>query len=161
MHGERDTATRRLRYQRPDSDQTLAEALVEYYAANAGRILPPDELSPESAALFRSHDICHVIFGLDTSLADEALADTRTMLSCDVGLRRYTAYLTRDPHVREVFREAGYLRTLGVTVLCLPRVARAAFEALRVRKRWPWRPPAGYAERRLSDLRDEYGIRLV
>ncbi len=45
----------------------------------------PSALAPESAALFRRHDICHVIFGLDTTIADEAMADTRTMLSCDVG----------------------------------------------------------------------------
>jgi hypothetical protein len=30
-------------------------------------------LSDESAELFRSHDICHVIFGLDTTFADEAM----------------------------------------------------------------------------------------
>ena len=151
----------RHRYQQPDSEQTLAEGLSEYYAANAGRILPPDDLALESAELFRSHDVCHVIFGLDTSLADEALADARTMLSCDVGARRYAAYLAQDTHVQDVFREAGYLRTAWATVLSLPRIARAAFEALRMRKRWPWRPPAGYAERSLSDLRREYGIRLV
>jgi len=34
-----------------------------------------------AAALFRSHDICHVIFGLDTVLADEVMADLRTPLS--------------------------------------------------------------------------------
>src|SRR5438270_10363234 len=46
-----------------------------------------------SAELFRSHDVCHVIFGLDTTFADEALVDARTLLSCDAGVRKYARYL--------------------------------------------------------------------
>jgi hypothetical protein len=46
----------------------------------------------ESAEPFRSHDICHVIFGLDTTFADEAMVDTRTLLSCDVGVRKYVRW---------------------------------------------------------------------
>src|SRR5690242_5209262 len=75
------------------SQQTLAEALDEYYRANADVVSRPASLPAESAALFRSHDVCHVIFGVDTTLADETIADTRTLLSCDVGWKRYSAYL--------------------------------------------------------------------
>ena len=77
--GERSHRVR-ARYQAQDSHQTLLEALDEYYARNLGRVRRPSELAPESAALFRSHDLCHVIFGLDTTLADEAMADVRNML---------------------------------------------------------------------------------
>src|SRR5579872_961659 len=85
------------RYRRQDSSQTLAEGLEEYYARNVGRVARPETLAPGSAELFRSHDLCHVIFGLDTTLGDEGMADIRTLLSCDVGWRRYAEYLTRDP----------------------------------------------------------------
>jgi hypothetical protein len=68
---------------------SLAEGLMEYYAANTGKVLRPSDLSEESAELFRSHDMCHVIFGLDTTFPDEAIVDTRTLLSCDVGVRKY------------------------------------------------------------------------
>ena len=64
----------RLGYQRQHSPQTLAEGLEEYYSANIGRVTRPNALPPESARLFRSHDMCHVIFGLNTAPADEALA---------------------------------------------------------------------------------------
>jgi hypothetical protein len=155
------TARRRLRYQQPDSPQTLAEGLAEYYAANVGRVTPPEALPPASAALFRSHDICHVIFGLDTTLADETLVDTRTLLSSDVGARAYAAYLNRDPQARALFRDAGWAAIAWTTVTCLPRIVRAGLEALRMRKRWPWVPPDGYAERSLAELRTEYGVRLI
>ncbi len=150
-----------LRYQRQDSTQTLADGLEEYYAANAGKVVRPDDLPPESVALFRSHDICHVVFGLDTTLDDEALADVRTLLSCDVGVRRYATYLATDKQAQALFKELSYLRSAWVTILAVPRICRAAIEAFRMRKLWPWRPPEAFQERPLAELRREYGIHLV
>ena len=151
----------RCLYQAQDSTQTLAQGLAEYYAQNAGRVLPPEALTPESAELFRSHDICHVIFGLDTTLADEAMADTRTMLSCDVGLKRYAKYMTSNPDAKAIFREIGYLTALWGTVKVVPRMLRAVRERFRMTKRWPWCPPEEYQSRTLADLRREYGIRVI
>jgi hypothetical protein len=154
-------ATPRCRYQFQDSEQTLAEGLAEYYALNRGRVLPPEELASESAALFRSHDICHVIFGLDTTLFDEAMADTRTMLSCDVGWSRYARYLATNPDAKVVFKEVGHATVLWGTFRTAPRLLRALIESFRMSKRWPWIPPAEYHARTLRDLRREYGIRVV
>src|SRR5262245_52459125 len=53
-----------LGYQEQDSSQTLREGLAEYYRANPGIVTRPANLPAESVALFRSHDMCHVIFGL-------------------------------------------------------------------------------------------------
>jgi hypothetical protein len=150
-----------LSYQRQDSAQTLAEGLEEYYAANVGKVVRPRDLPPESVALFRSHDMCHVIFGLNTTLDDEALADMRTLFSCDVGLRRYYAYLTQDKQAKAIFKEFGYLKSALVTVLAIPRICSAAMEARRMVKRWPWQPPDTYLSRSLADLRREFGIRVM
>ena len=151
----------RCRYQAQDSRQTLAEGLAEYYACNAGRVLPPKALPAQSAELFRRHDICHVIFGLDTTLADEAMADTRTLLSCDVGWRRYAAYLASDPEAKAIFKEVGYLTVLWGTLRSVPRLLRAVAEAWRAPKRWPWDVPEAFQSRTLSDLRREFGIRVI
>jgi hypothetical protein len=151
----------RRRYQAQDSDQTLAEGLAEYYVQNRGRVLPPEALAPESAALFRSHDMCHVIFGLDTTLDDEGMADVRTLLSCDVGWRRYARYMTSDPEAKAIFRELGYAKAVWTTLRVIPRMLRAVSEAIRMRKRWPWIPPEEYQGRSLSDLRREFGIRVI
>lgn len=150
-----------LAYQDQDSRQTLAEGLAEYYAANRGRVTRPADLPPDSAALFRSHDMCHVIFGLDTSLADETLADTRTLFSCDVGMTRYVRYLRQDEQAKALFKELGWAKGVAITIACLPRILRAAVEARRMRRRWPWTPPDDYALRPLADLRREYGIRVI
>ena len=150
-----------LRYQQQASEQTLAEGLEEYYAANVGKVTRPRDLPAESVSLFLSHDICHVIFGLNTSLSDEALADVRTMLSSDVGLRRYAAYLTTDKQAQALFKELGYWRSVEVTLAAIPRICRAIAAGWRMKRRWPWSPPATYQDRSLAELRNEFGIRLV
>jgi hypothetical protein len=152
------SAPRRCRYQNQDPDMTLAEALAEYYAANTGRVLRPSDLSEECAGLFRSHDICHVIFGLDTTLADEAMADTRTLLSCDVGVRKYGRYLAANPEAKAIFKEIGYLKCIWITVLAVPRILRATWEAGKMPEKWPWMPPPAFQNRMVSDLRSEFGI---
>ncbi|HEY2070451.1 MAG TPA: hypothetical protein VGG48_12915 [Rhizomicrobium sp.] len=154
-------ARTRHRYQLQDSRQTLAEGLAEYYAVNAGWVTRPSDLPAESVALFRSHDMCHVIFGLDTTLADETMADTRTLLSCDVGLRRYIRYLSSDQQAKALFAELGWARAVWATITTLPRIVRAMIEAWRMPKRWPWTPPQFYLARTLADLRGEYRIRIV
>ena len=153
------TATQH-RYQEQDSPLTLAEGLEEYYRVNAGIVSRPASLPPASAALFRSHDMCHVIFGLDTTLADETLADTRTLLSCDVGWKVYTSYIN-DPLAKAVFKELGVLRTVGVTLRSIPRIIRAWRARKRMTKKWPWVPPEGFQTRTLADLRKEFGIRVM
>ena len=151
----------RCAYQEQHSRQTLAEGLAEYYAVNGARISRPASLPPQSRALFRNHDVCHVIFGLDTTLADEGMADVRTLLSCDVGWRRYARYMTSDPEAKAIFKELGYARAVWATLVVVPRLLRAVWEAWRTPRRWPWETPPGYFERPLADLRREYGIRLI
>ena len=152
---------RPLHYREQDSRQTLAEALAEYYAANEGIIARPADLPSDSAALFKSHDMCHVIFGLDTTLADEAMADTRTMLSCDVGAAKYALYLGADPQARKILKEVGLAGFLLGTVRAVPRMLRAVVEAFRMKKKWPWEPPDSFQFRPLGELRREFGIRVI
>lgn len=152
---------RRLRYQAQDCSLTLAQGLAEYYGANVGRVTPPEALNAASEALFARHDICHVIFGLDTTIADEAMVDTRAMLSCDVGFQAYADHLRTNPDVKAVFRETGYLKSFWTTLLTVPRLIRAWNQASRMHRKWPWTPPAGYLRRTLADLRAEFGIRVI
>jgi hypothetical protein len=147
-------------YQVQDSQQTLAEGLEEYYRVNLEVVARPVTLSSESAALFRSHDICHVIFGLDTTLADETMADTRTLLSCDVGWKKYTSYIN-DPLAQAVLKALGIWKTVFVTLRTIPRILRAIVETRRMKKKWPWVPPDSFQKRTLADLRSEFGIRVM
>lgn len=156
-----DASLARHAYQEQNSRQTLAEGLEEYYRVNQGVVARPASLPPESMALFKSHDMCHVIFGLGTTIADETLADTRTLLSCDVGWKRYALYLRTDAQAKALFKEFGMRRAMLATLRSLPRIVRALRESRRMTKKWPWVPPPAYLLRTLDDLRREYGVRII
>lgn len=151
----------RAAYQDPASRQTLADGLAEYYAVNAGRITRPEDLPPESAALFRSHDLCHVIFGLSTSLDDETVADIRTVIGTDVGWGRYLRYLATDQQAKALLAELGWGAAALATLRVLARVAPALAQRLRAPRPWPWSPPAAFMDRPLAELRREFGIRPI
>jgi len=155
-----DDRAPRFDYQRQDSTLTLAQGLDEYYRGHPD-LIRPEGISPEGAELFRHHDICHVIFGLDTTMADEAMADFRTVLSTDVGLRRYLRYVRTNKEAQQIFEEIGYLGALGATLRAIPRLFRALTESLRSRRRWPWHPPERYLGKPLGSLRATYRIRVI
>jgi hypothetical protein len=48
-----------------------------------------------------------------------------------------------------------------MTFLALPRICIAVREAWRMKKRWPWAPPEAFLNRKLADLRGEFGIRVM
>jgi hypothetical protein len=147
----------RFDYQRQGSTLTLAQGFDEYYRGHPD-LIRPEGISPERAGLFRHHDICHVIFGLDTTLVDEAMADFRTVLSTDVGLRRY---LRTNKEDQQIFEKIDYLRALGATMRAIPRFSRALTEALRARQGWLWHPPEQHFGKRLGSLRAAYRIRVI
>jgi len=149
-----------LRYRHQTSEQTLAEGLQEYYRANCGRIFPLSSMAPDSAAFFRSHDICHVLFGLTTSAEDEALVDTRILLGSTVKSRDYFKSYYSVPEVRQVFDDVGFMPLFVATLRAIPRMLRALLTSWRVPKKWPWQPPEDYLSRTLAELRTEYGIQV-
>jgi hypothetical protein len=152
--------TRRLLYQTQDSPQTLAQALAEYYRENEGIVTRPELLPDGSARLFSSHDVCHVVFGLDTSLADEMIADIRTTAACKLTWQQIRQRYT-DQQASAVFAQMGLWRAVSVPIRSLPRIARALAQSFAMAKRWPWVPPPEYMERSLADLRAEYRIRVL
>jgi hypothetical protein len=152
---------RPLRYRRQNSPQTLAEGLKEYYAANVGRVTPPSRLPASTVALARSHDICHVIFGLDTTAPDEAMVNVRTLLACDVGLADYSRSVIEDPIAWPLFTGFGIARGLWAMAATPARIYLAAADARRMSVRWPWAPPMAFHHRALAELRQAFGIHVL
>ena len=70
-----------LRYQQQDCSLTLREGVEEYraYLSAIGRQAMADK---EDARLILEHDVTHVIFGMDTSLEQEAGLDTWLIFGC-------------------------------------------------------------------------------
>ena len=168
VHAPVGAITTRCQYQEAESSQTLREGLAEYYAAN------PDLFDPEALAkderlgdlgrFFAAHDACHVLFGLDTSLGDESLADTWTLFGTDVTWRELWSYMRREGQkefFRDLFREVGYWTTLAGFVRALPRVFRGIGKARKMTHKWSLHAWEDHLDTPLRELRHGYGIELV
>lgn len=147
------------RYVEQDSEQSLREAIAEYYARNPG-LLDPAGMEPEVAESFRQHDAGHVVFGCDTSLRGETLIDTWTLLGTTAGLRGYLEYF-RHPQVNQIFAEAGYWRIAVESIRCLPDIVRILVRSRRLSERWPWSDYGRYLDRPLGELRRQFDIQVV
>ena len=150
-------ATTRLQFTDPHSPRTLAEGMAEFAAALPAPLAPAD---PELLEFMHAHDACHVLFGLGTSLDDEALADTWTMLATDMPARRYLAYLKREPF-NLLFAEVGAWQLLVGTLRSLPRLVRVVWRARRMPARWPFWGYRQHLATPLCELRARYGVRVV
>jgi hypothetical protein len=146
-------------YQEQNSQLTLREGLADYYQVHPG-IRRLTSWTQPVLNFSEPHDICHVIFSLDTNLTDEALADLRTMLGTDVGVRNYLQYL-KNPDAKKIFREVGYFRVLLATIAVFPRFLKALWLHRKQRCVWPWDTSPEIFGKTLAELRKEYGITVI
>lgn len=168
VHASTEAPVTRCRYQDPESTQTLAEGLAEYRAANP-ELFDPDALTSrgelgELGRFFAAHDACHVLFGLDTSLADETLADTWTFFGTDVKwaeLKSYFSSQEQRDFFKEFLSEVGYWKMITASLRALPRVFRAIWRSRSMRRKWALHHWKAHLDEPLADLRRDYGIRLV
>jgi hypothetical protein len=147
-------------YQEQDCPLTLQEGLEAYFQGHPG-LFKEGELGTESQELFHSHDLCHIVFGLDTTLEDEALADVWTILGTDVGFRRYMHYLNAVKEAKAIFKEIGYGQVLLTSLRALPKVFQVWCRTRRMCKKWPWIVPDGYYGMPLAHIRREFNIRVI
>ena len=151
------TDTPRPCYLDPGCPLTLAEGLAEFCAANPG-LIPADD--PQIRELVRAHDACHVLFGLTTSLEDEALADTWTVFGTSVTLKQYSAYLKHEQFTA-LLREVGAWALLKGTLRSVPRMLRAIRRARAMPEKWPFFDYARFLDTPIAALRRRFGVRPV
>jgi len=139
---------------------TLGEGLGEYYAGHPG-LLQPDRMEADAARFFRSHDACHVLFGLDTTLVDEGLADLWTLLATNVGFRRYAHDLRANPAAKQITKEIGLLRVLRTTMQIIPFAITVFLRSRKMTGKWPWNSEDSYLNQPLNVIRNEFNIRIL
>ena len=148
-----------LRYQEQESRQTLAEGLMEYWAANPGLNSARDP-GGSGAEFFRCHDTAHVVFGCSTCLVGEALADTWTLFGTSVTIPQFLGFLKIEEH-QEIMAKVGWL-TASVTVArSVPILVKVAWRAHRMPTKWPWSNFDSFLSRPLADIRRELRIDVV
>ncbi len=137
---------------------TLREGLDEYFAANPGLTqVEPD--APE-AELFLPHDVCHVVFGLGTSLVEEAMTDVWTMFGADVGIRNYGKLMRHVSAIGplQIARQIGFATLAWQLLLAIGPTTRAWWRARKMRERWQWHAWRQHLDTPLGELRQHFGI---
>jgi len=140
----------------PYATETLSDALVDFRREN-GLDAKYAGMSEEAKIQFERHDIVHVLFGLDTSIRDEAKADGWTLLGTDVSwseLRRFA----KLPEEQEIVKELGWWTITKAVVRALPDYAGLAWRSRRLTKRWRWSDNARYRDMEVAQIRREFGI---
>ena len=145
-------------FQHQESEQTLAQGIEEYLAANPG-LAPARLMSPAAQEFFRCHDVAHVVFGCSVALDDEAVVKISSMLGTTAGFGVLAGYRLHES--RQIYRRLRVLDVLGSIVRSVVVVPRTAFRCLRQRARWPWSEHRQYLQMPLRELRQEFGIRVA
>jgi hypothetical protein len=145
-------------YQRQDAPLSLRDGIAEYFASHPF-LKRGAELSPEGQRFFRCHDTVHVLWGCDTSLAQEAVVKLASIFGTTAGfavLRGYRLHDAADIYRALTIRDI--LATIAVAFLIVPRTI---WRCRRQAKRWPWSDFDPLLDTPLGQLRAAFGIRVA
>ena len=149
--------------QQQDCDFTLAEGLEVYYDSFPASRSPLKD-NASSGNLLRNHDCTHVIFGLDTSIEQEALLDIWVLFGCHFRFASLIAY-AKLPQLkglyRELFDDYGIRGILTIYRKNFHRIRAIFKKARNMQKKWALECPEHYLNRSIQDLRQEYGINIL
>ena len=150
-----------LEYQKQNCELTLKEGISIYHSSF------PDskEIYKDGSEkkIWRYHDATHVIFGMDVSLEEETILDTWAIWGTDFTLIQALSYY-KLPELKELqdklFKE---LKVSGFLML-YKNVFKTKIKVLRkvwkMKKKWPYQFPNDFYDRKICDLRKEYGISI-
>jgi hypothetical protein len=145
-------------YELASSAQTLAEALGEYYAANAG-LKRGSSLSPEAQEFFRCHDAVHVLYGCGTSMPDEAIVKLASLFGTTGGLSVLRGYRLHES--LDIYRKLPLRSTLLALLIAPYLILRTIWRCFRQRDAWPWSQHDEYMNSPLHELRARFGIKIA
>jgi hypothetical protein len=95
-----------------DCDLTLQQALDKYYAKNPD-FYQPNQLDDDSRRVFFAHDVCHIIFGCDTSLVGEAKVEQWTIHSTNFSFKEYVDTVLSTEATLQAVTEISPIQVLG------------------------------------------------
>lgn len=148
----------RCAYEQPQSMQTLQAGLEEYYRTNPEFNGTGDFLGQPRPTVI-AHDVCHVVFGLGGSSEEELIVECMTAFACYLSFQQ----IKKIPKIKlgiELWKTFGPWRLAKRFVLTIPRMTRAIWMALHMKKKWPHFEYQEYLNKPLNELRAEFGIRL-
>ena len=152
-----------LRYQNQHCEMSLREGVAEYHAylEAIGRKRMVDRAG---SRLILEHDVTHVIFGMDTSLEQEAGLDTWVIFGCRYQWRYLRGY-GQLPEIKALYKalvkEGGWRLFPKLYWKCLGLKWRIFRRTRRMSEKWPFQFPEEWLDQSVSALRAQHGIRTL
>ncbi|MBD62596.1 MAG: hypothetical protein CMD68_00745 [Gammaproteobacteria bacterium] len=152
-----------LSFQSQDCKITLSDGLEEYreyLTANGKKQL----IDKPGSQVIRDHDATHVIFGLDTSIEQESMLDSWVLSATSWKLKQLSAY-NKLPEIKQLSKDfrhdPGYLKLVLTALKLIPIKLKIWKRSRQMKKKWPFASPDYLMDRRICDLREEYGIKIL
>ena len=158
-----------LNYQKESCELTLKEGIEEYreYLKANNRHVLGENCSEDEKFNILCHDATHVIFGLDTSLEEEAMLDCWIFFGGDyfkVTFEYFKGSLDIKETNEKVFalvKEVGYLKYTYLYLRVMFQKWPKIFFRTRKMKKWSYFFPADFLEKKISDLRKDFNIKIL
>ena len=158
-----------LSYQNEYCDITLRKGIDEYrdYLKKNNRHVLGENCSEDEKLTILGHDATHVIFGLDTSLEEEAMLDCWVIFGGDVFkvIKEYYKgsldLKKTNEKVYDLVKEVGYLKYTYLYLRVIFQKWSKIFFRTRKMKKWSYFFPADFLEMKISDLRKDFNIKIL
>ena len=158
-----------LNYQEESCELTLKEGIEEYreyLIANNRHVLGENCSEAEKLNLL-CHDATHVVFGLDTTLEEEAMLDCWIFFGGDyfkVAMEYFKGSLDIKETNKKVFdlvKEVGYLKYTYLYLRVIFQKWPKIFFRTRKMKKWSYFFPSDFLEMKISDIRNDLNIKIL
>lgn len=151
-------------YSKKSNHLTLDEALTIHYQLNP-KFTPwhqyPDEFSQK---MMKSHDICHIVFGCDTTLVGEVAVEIWTLFGNDLTAAKYRELATNPDTLKEpleIAKNVGYFKVFMVMLTNCWRLPYTWYSSRKMKKKWSILDFDIYLDKKLGSIRDEFGIKCL
>ena len=159
-----------LSFQEQLCDLTLEEGIEEYrnYLKDNDRHLLGENCSESEKKAILSHDATHVIFGLDTTLEEEAMLDCWLFFGGNYiqAIKHYFSGVMELTETKKkvsgLVKEVGYFKTFyyysKVIFMKWPKIS---FRAIKMKKKWDYFMPEHLLTTKISEIRNIYNIQIL
>jgi ubiquinone biosynthesis protein Coq4 len=143
-----------------DCDISLKEALDRYYAQNPG-FYQPSQLDDDSRKVFFAHDVCHIVFGCDTSLVGEAKVEQWTLNSTNFNFQSYVDTILGTEATRQAVSEISVWQLFIQGFLNIFPLVKTYVRARQVQPKWDFYNYSGHLDRSIIEIRRAFNIQIV
>jgi ubiquinone biosynthesis protein Coq4 len=139
---------------------TLQNALDQYYLEHPD-FYQPSDMDAESKKVFLAHDVCHVIFGCDTNIRGEVIAEQWIMNGTNVGAKNYMDALLNNETTVAAVQDTINPKSIFQGIISAPVALKTLWRARKLEPKWDFYNYQKYLQTSVNQIRAEYKIKII